>query len=164
MKYYVYNLIDPRTETIFYVGKGCRSRRFRHEIDAKRGKPGAKCDLIREILAAGHAPRAVIVSRHADGFSALKAEANQIFKIGIRNLTNINGGGGPIGKPSPPFTWTVGKLRHYAKTLNRMAAWLQYEGPLMVGAYDFREPIKVAFCRIIQDVGAEGLGEAMGIQ
>lgn len=31
MEYYVYQLIDPRNDLVFYVGKGCKNRMYEHE-------------------------------------------------------------------------------------------------------------------------------------
>jgi hypothetical protein len=51
--FYVYDLIDPRNNRTFYVGKGSGDRVSEHVRDAKKGIAGRKCDLIREILAGG---------------------------------------------------------------------------------------------------------------
>ena len=34
--YYVYALIDPRTDKVFYIGKGIGDRVFNHEIESKK--------------------------------------------------------------------------------------------------------------------------------
>ena len=38
LQYYVYALVDPRTDQIFYVGKGVGNRFFQHIAEAD-GKP-----------------------------------------------------------------------------------------------------------------------------
>lgn len=50
--YYVYLLIDPRTEQPFYVGKGKAGRMLAHEEEAIEGKQSPKHDRIRGIRAA----------------------------------------------------------------------------------------------------------------
>ena len=41
MNYYVYALIDPTTDTIFYIGKGCGGRVYDHIEEAKKTVLGA---------------------------------------------------------------------------------------------------------------------------
>jgi hypothetical protein len=92
-KFYVYQLVDPRSDEVFYVGKGCGRRSNDHERDARRGVESDKCERIRDILAAGHKVAIVVVSRHADEQSAYAAERALIEKIGLENLTNVLPGG-----------------------------------------------------------------------
>jgi len=62
--YYVYILIDPRDDKIFYVGKGCGNRVFQHANDAiKSDKKSDKLDLIRDIRISGNDVRYYII-RH----------------------------------------------------------------------------------------------------
>ncbi|MEQ8717741.1 MAG: hypothetical protein RIE08_09030 [Acidimicrobiales bacterium] len=62
--FYVYALIDPRNNEIFYIGKGKGSRFLAHQSEAVRqsGK-SAKAERIRSILDAGHTPSVDII-RH----------------------------------------------------------------------------------------------------
>src|ERR1700723_3169573 len=63
--FYVYRLIDPRTDRTFYVGKGVGNRLFQHVSEAT-GLPDRatlKLDLIREIEASGQKVR-YIIHRH----------------------------------------------------------------------------------------------------
>ena len=46
---YVYTLADA--DGVFYIGKGRGRRMFHHAKEALRGKPGTKCDRIRQALA-----------------------------------------------------------------------------------------------------------------
>ena len=51
LKYYVYLLVNPETNTPFYVGKGEGNRVFDHLNEAKEGKKGTdKLDQIQAIL------------------------------------------------------------------------------------------------------------------
>ena len=38
MEYYVYELIDPYTSTIFYIGKGCKKRMYDHVDAVKKNR------------------------------------------------------------------------------------------------------------------------------
>jgi hypothetical protein len=94
--FYVYELIDPRDERVFYVGKGQGDRVSQHVKDAKRGDVGGKCDVIRDILAAGLEVTERIVRRYDSEDAAFKFEKRHIAKIGLDNLTNIAPGGREI--------------------------------------------------------------------
>lgn len=88
-KYFVYELVDPRTDTVFYVGKGTGDRPLGHQREAKAGKPGIKCDRIREILAAGCDVHIRFPQYFADEAAALRCEASTIARYGLATLTNI---------------------------------------------------------------------------
>lgn len=54
LAYYVYALVDPRTDKIFYIGKGSGNRIFDHCNDAiSEDDESLKLNLIREIIAEG---------------------------------------------------------------------------------------------------------------
>ncbi|MFZ0270983.1 MAG: GIY-YIG nuclease family protein [Acidobacteriaceae bacterium] len=100
MAYYVYELIDPRTDTPFYVGKGKRNRIDHHEAEAKRGNSSKKCALIREIWDAGLSVRKAKLREFRDEDEAFEYEVARIAEIGSENLTN-----GTLGGRSP--SWIV---------------------------------------------------------
>lgn len=104
--FYVYHLVDPRCGSVFYVGKGTGRRVSAHEQDAKRGKPGRKCDRIREIVAVGLEVQKVIVKRFDDELAAYDYERRQIARIGLAGLTNETpcGGGVREDKHRPPMS------------------------------------------------------------
>lgn len=93
MKFYIYELIDPRDGQIFYIGKGSRNRVDHHEGEAARGVVSRKCDRIREIVASGHSVQKRIAARFADEYSAYEAERRAIEAIGLARLTNMQRGG-----------------------------------------------------------------------
>lgn len=54
LKAYVYALIDPRNNKIFYIGKGSGNRVFQHcEAVLQENEESLKLNLIREIIASG---------------------------------------------------------------------------------------------------------------
>jgi hypothetical protein len=90
IKFYVYLYIDPRTDDIFYVGKGRGNRVFSH----LREKTVSEKNLrIRDIQNDGFQPRIEILVHGLDSeLTARKIEASIIDLLGIDNLTNIQGG------------------------------------------------------------------------
>lgn len=68
LKYYVYVLVDPRSDEIFYVGQGCRNRVFEHESQAK-------LDTIIDLLDHNLKPKKYIVIADLTKEEALKVEA-----------------------------------------------------------------------------------------
>lgn len=94
MKYYVYHLIDPRDDSVFYVGKGTGNRCFQHMQDAAlhRNKNLPKELRIRDIEKSGCK---VVVKKvfHTDNEQqAFVREKSDILEIGIDNLTNLSFG------------------------------------------------------------------------
>jgi hypothetical protein len=83
--FYVYELVDPRDDRVFYVGKGCGAR----DCTTLRHGNLAKLETVAAIQSAGHK---VAVRRFAEGLShaeALKLERERILYHGYANLTNI---------------------------------------------------------------------------
>lgn len=99
LTYFVYELIDPRCGSVFYVGKGKGRRPHQHQKEATKGVAGRKCDRIRDILASGEEPSVRIVKRFADELDAYGEEVFHIASIGIANLTNVCIGG--VGATTP---------------------------------------------------------------
>ncbi|MDO1510133.1 MULTISPECIES: hypothetical protein [unclassified Neisseria] len=101
IKYYIYCLVDPRDNNIFYVGKGIGNRVFHHARCAltEPAQTSDKLDLIREIYSECQTPPNYYILRHGieDELSALQYEATAIdllslVKPGQKPLTNIQGG------------------------------------------------------------------------
>jgi hypothetical protein len=93
MRYYVYELIDPRTGAVFYVGKGQWSRIDAHEREARQGKKSRKCQTISEIWDAGLSVKKRIVCRFKTDVEAFEFEAKHVAAVGRENLTNMRDGG-----------------------------------------------------------------------
>lgn len=65
LEYYVYCLVDPRNQKIFYIGKGVGNRVFAHACDALDEEYSStnKIDKIREIIKSGNTVKHYII-RH----------------------------------------------------------------------------------------------------
>ena len=89
--FYVYALVDPGTESVFYVGKGSRQRLLAHGREADLTKDGgprsAKVQRIRELRSAGFEPRVDIVRHGLDEAAAFEVEAALIDSL--PQLTNV---------------------------------------------------------------------------
>jgi hypothetical protein len=84
--YYVYLYIDPRDNTIFYVGKGKGNRVFAHLYDVTESR---KVQRIAAIRATGLEPKIeILVHGLQDEQTALRIEASIIDLIGLSQLTN----------------------------------------------------------------------------
>ena len=78
--FYVYALIDPRNDRVFYIGKGTGDRVFSHESESVRSQRSEKEKLrkIREIEASGQSVKRVIVNWGMSESEAFAAEASLI--------------------------------------------------------------------------------------
>ncbi len=98
MKFYVYELIDPRNNKPFYVGKGSKLRMYYHVHEVKRNRiPNGNIYLeqkIKEILQDGLKIKYNIIQDNiANEKKSFELERKRISKIGIGNLCNCNRGG-----------------------------------------------------------------------
>lgn len=125
MEYYVYELIDPRDLTVFYVGKGKRWRLYQHEKEARSGKFSPKCAKIREILAAGHSIKYNFVKYFGDEAKAYAFEAKHIKQIGLENLTNLAPGGVGVRFVQSPEKMTRSTINGLIRS---MAGWIRRGG------------------------------------
>ena len=91
-EYYVYNLIDPRNNSVFYVGKGTGNRAYQHEMAVRRNRDRysrtEKEKLIGCIVDSGFSVGIVITNTYDNEADALYEEEMQIMSFGIENLTN----------------------------------------------------------------------------
>lgn len=89
-RFYVYMLIDPRTNQPFYVGKGTGRRAYWHERQARRRvvDNAPKYSVIRSILDAGLTVTVEMVAGGLSECDALKLERSRIAATG--GLTNIS--------------------------------------------------------------------------
>ena len=78
--FYVYALLDPETDKVFYIGKGMGNRVFSHEIESGKSKESEKKKLkkIREIEEKGLSVKRLIVNWGLTENEAFVAEATLI--------------------------------------------------------------------------------------
>lgn len=130
--YYVYVLVDPRDECVFYVGKGSKQRLRAHGREAgltpEENPKSAKVRRIRAIRAAGSEPRVDVVRHGLDEAQALLVEAALIDALdGLVNVVDGHGseqgreplseyvaryGAPPVANDAPPVVLIrVGRWR-----------------------------------------------------
>jgi hypothetical protein len=95
--YYVYALIDPRNNQVFYIGKGTGNRIFFHEVQSGKSPDSEKGKLreIREIEESGHEIKRVIINWGLTESEAFAAEASLINLMKFQSgnvLTNVVSG------------------------------------------------------------------------
>jgi hypothetical protein len=93
-RYYVYQLIDPRDGSVFYIGKGTGERIKQHTRAAKAGIVGnaKKHQRIDAILAAGLSVHEFIVADNLDEKQAYQIEREMIKAMKNDGITNILNG------------------------------------------------------------------------
>lgn len=92
--FYVYALIDPVTDEIFYIGKGIGGRVLKHEERTRRGvlQNKAKVKRIQEIFASGQDVERRILFCSESEEVTLSVEGSVIHELAGLGLTNIIGG------------------------------------------------------------------------
>lgn len=95
MKYYVYKLIDPRDDKIFYIGKGTGLRMYNHVSNVKRDRILNKKlhSKIKKILESGNRVKYIKVFLTDCESDAYSKEKKLISEIGLDNLCNVTDGG-----------------------------------------------------------------------
>ena len=87
--YYVYALVDPRTDKIFYIGKGCGNRVFNHCHTAiNEDYESLKLDQIREIIDAGLKVRHYILRHKLSEDESLLVESVLIDLLNYPEFNN----------------------------------------------------------------------------
>ena len=140
-EYYVYQLIDPRNDKPFYIGKGKGSRVDQHEKDARGGCDHPKSKMIREIESEGLFIRKEIVKSFASENAAFNYEKTLIKKIGLKNLTNIASGG--------RIDWFIDSSKRYDKTKTKI------EAIAVLICKTGGRPAKFKFCGHVFEIGED---------
>lgn len=87
--FYVYLLIDPADNKIFYVGRGVGNRIFDHIHEANEGlRSTEKLDKIRSIISRGEHVKCFIHRHGLNEKEASEVESSLIDFIEVRNLSN----------------------------------------------------------------------------
>ena len=99
LDHYVYCLVDPRDNRIFYIGEGCGNRVFNHAFDAlNENLQSLKLDLIRDIISQGMEVKYYIIRHGMTRDVALLVESVLIDLLTYQPfnletiLTNIQSG------------------------------------------------------------------------
>jgi len=124
MKYYVYQLIDPRSNTVFYVGKGTGDRAYTHNQFKDGNNNFYKDSIIKQLHQQGLEPTVEIIQHFANEQDAYDYEDTLIETIGIDNLTNITEGARPPSKKGwTPSAETLAKRSASLKGIERTDEW-----------------------------------------
>ena len=95
--FYTYELIDPRNNVIFYVGKGQGNRMYRHLQTVKNNKiPNNNKHLfnkLKQLLSENIEPLYNKFFESTNEEEALREEIRRISEIGLENLCNLTSGG-----------------------------------------------------------------------
>lgn len=86
--YYVYYLIDPRNNKIFYVGKGKNNRAFSHINSSEWWYNKRKGGRIKKILESGLEPKVQIIFESYDENAAKEKEELEIKRLGRKGFDN----------------------------------------------------------------------------
>lgn len=140
-KPYVYGLTDPNGN-VFYIGKGNRRRMFAHANEARKGKPGEKCDFIRSVWQSGKEIGYLILGEYETDAEACDAEV--FFISHYASLTNITKGG--ESKPVDYRQRIIDQAKSLFKRLNLPSDhWLAIA---IQGQIDNPAPTWIRYCPV----------------
>lgn len=155
-RFFVYELVDPRDDSVFYVGKGQGNRPQDHLKEARRGKSSEKCDRIRDIEKSGSVTIR-IVARFSDEAESYDFEAKRIESIGLDNLTNVipGGLGGRCVEQEMPTTLSDSVIKSLIHIFSLEAAGTE----LHFGDANLTEFAKSSLAAFAKDCGEDYLRE-----
>jgi len=123
--YYVYQLVDPRNNQIFYIGKGKGSRAYSHAKFQDGNENFHKNRVIQKILSTGQQPIVEFLHTNInDESDAYLLEEKEIACIGLDNLTNLVPSSRPPSKKGwKPSKETLLKRSNSLKGIKRSEQW-----------------------------------------
>ena len=123
--YYVYQLVDPRNNKPFYIGKGNGNRAYQHSKLKDGNKNPYKDRKIKSILKENlEIVVEFLYNDLTDEDTAYKLEAQIIEQIGIENLTNLVKDRIPPSKKDwSPSKQTLAKRSQSLKGIVRTDKW-----------------------------------------
>ena len=135
---YVYTLADA--DGVFYIGKGRGRRMFHHAKEALRGKPGPKCDRIRQAMGRGEQLVYSVIGEFSNDSEACEFERAAI--AAHDRLTNLTKGG--EGKNYSPREAIKAKARRMLSRMRSFESW----------ASDLSDAKKKAICAVFGSIDA----------
>ena len=99
LRYYVYALVDPRNNKIFYIGKGKENRVFQHAKDAlediledalSENAPNLKLDTIRSLISEGNKVACYIIRHNLEEKEAYLVESTLIDMLTYSSFNHDN--------------------------------------------------------------------------
>ena len=115
--FYIYALINPFDNSIFYIGKGTSDRVNLHEKFKSKCKNPIKDATIKLILEEFDTiPYKILIDNIANEAEAYRLEEEKINEIGLENLTNICPNAiPPSQKGKKRNASTIEKIKNYSK-------------------------------------------------
>jgi hypothetical protein len=114
-EYYIYELLDPRFNIPFYVGKGKNNRMHEHFQLALKNKISNNnyelFKVLKELIKLGLKPKYNKIIESISNEDAIKLEREWISFYGINNLCNLT----PGGEGGWDYINSSGKNRHIGK-------------------------------------------------
>lgn len=137
---YIYFLIDPRDDSIFYIGKGTGNRVFEHmeEYNRRHGhaaRSSLKLNTIEEIVGSGHKIKYIIHRHNIPDHSVYEVEAALIDAF--PQLTNLQRGHGSDERG--PMTHDEIIIKYGLPEIN----WQPEEKLLLININNLKQPASI---------------------